>query len=427
VTTVDTDVLVVGGGPSGSATALRLASLGHRVTLVEKRATPRHKACGDILTPRAVAELARLGIDPLDPGRGDGRTGGWAGGNGHRIEGVRLIATGREIAEPWPEHPDLPGHAVALRRDVLDESLRERARGAGVTVLMGHEATAPLAERGFVRGATMSTVDGEREIRARFVVVADGANSRFGRALGTTRAHDWPYGIATRSYWTSPRSSDHWLETWLAIPDANGTPIAGYGWVAPLGDGTVNIGVGVLSSYRDIRGVHVLKLLDTFARQVADRWEIEPGEILKPPTRFRVPLGGSVGPTMGPTFLVVGDAAGVANPFNGDGVDAALMTGRLAADVLDEALTSGNSTSLQRFPTLLADSVGQYHKVGRLAARFVGRPGVLRPVLRVAMRSDRVMGSALRIATRQLRSDEAGSAERAYALASTLSKLAPNW
>ena len=79
VTSVDTDVLVVGGGPSGSATALRLASLGHRVTLVEKRATPRHKACGDILTPRAVAELARLGIDPLDPGRGDGQAGGWAG------------------------------------------------------------------------------------------------------------------------------------------------------------------------------------------------------------------------------------------------------------------------------------------------------------------------------------------------------------
>ena len=301
----------------------------------------------------------------------------------HRIEGVRLIATGREITEPWPEHPDLPDHAVALRRDVLDESLRARAREAGVVVLMGHEATAPLAERGFVRGATMSTIDGEREIRARFVVVADGANSRFGRALGTTRAHDWPYGIATRSYWTSPRSSDHWLETWLAIPDANGTPIAGYGWVAPLGDGTVNIGIGVLSSYRDIRGVHVLKLLDAFARQIADRWEIDPSDMLKPPTRFRVPLGGSVGPTMGPTFLVVGDAAGVANPFNGDGVDAALMTGRLAADVLDEALTSGNSTSLQRYPTLLAESVGQYHKVGRLTARFVGRPGVLRPVLRV--------------------------------------------
>ncbi len=139
-----------------------------------------------------------------------------------------------------------------------------------------------------------------------------------------------------------------------------------------------------------------------------------------------MPLGGSVGPTMGPTFLVVGDAAGAPNPFNGDGVDAALMTGRLAAEVLHEALTSGNSTSLQRYPTLLADSVGDYNKVGRLTARFLGRPAVLRSVLRVGMRSDRVMGSALRIASNQLRS-EAGGAERAYAMAATLSKLAPNW
>ncbi len=419
ITSPDTDVLVVGGGPSGSATALRLASHGHRVTLVEKRPTPRHKACGDILTPRAVAELDRLGVSPLGVSP--------LGLGGQRIEGVRMVACGREITEPWPEHPELPDHAIALRRDVLDEALRERARAAGVTVLMGHEATAPVVDRGFVRGASMSTADGDRAIRARFVVVADGANSRFGRALGTTRAHDWPYGIATRSYWASPRADDRWLETWLAIPDANGTPIAGYGWVAPLGDGTVNIGIGVLSTYRDIRGVHALKLLDAFVRQVADRWHLDPAAVLKPPTRFRVPLGGSVGPTMGPTFLVVGDAAGAANPFNGDGVDAALMTGRLAADVLDEALTTGNSTSLQRYPTALADEVGQYHKVGRLTARFVGRPAVLRPALRVAMRSDRVMGSALRIATRQLRSDAPGAAERTYALAATLSKLAPNW
>ena len=123
MTSVDTDVLVVGSGPAGSSTALRLAALGHRVTLVEKRATPRHKACGDVLTPRAVAELARLGVDPLHPAPG------LAGG--HRIEGVRLVATGREITEPWPDHPDLPGHAVALRRDVLDESLRARAARPG--------------------------------------------------------------------------------------------------------------------------------------------------------------------------------------------------------------------------------------------------------------------------------------------------------
>jgi flavin-dependent dehydrogenase len=131
---------------------------------------------------------------------------------------------------------------------------------------------------------------------------------------------------------------------------------------------------------------------------------------------------------MGPTFLVAGDAAGVANPFNGDGVDAALMTGRLASDVLHEALTVGNSTTLQRYPTLLADEVGQFHKVGRLSARFLGRPMILRPALRLGLRSERVMGAVLRIAANELRDgDRFGGAERTYAVANTIAKFAPNW
>jgi flavin-dependent dehydrogenase len=212
----------------------------------------------------------------------------------------------------------------------------------------------------------------------------------------------------------------------LGIPDAQGTPIAGYGWVIPLGDGTLNVGVAMLSTFRDARGVNALKLLDGFARSIAARWQLDPDRPLKAPTRFRVPLGGSVGPKMGPTFLVAGDAAGMANPFNGDGVDAALMSGRLAAEVLDEALTTGNSTSLQRYPTLLAGQVGTFHQVGRLSARFLGRPAVLRPVLRLGLRSERATGAVLRIAANELR-DGSGGAERVYALASTLARFAPNW
>ncbi len=317
---------------------------------------------------------------------------------------------------------------------MLDAHLRERAIDAGAVVLMGHEATAPIVERGFVRGAVLAT-DAELDpsatrhelVRARFVVVADGANSTFGRGLGTTRHRDWPYGITTRTYFDSPRASESWIESDLGILDASGHPIAGYGWVIPIGNGTVNTGVAVLSTYRYARGVNALKLLDSFTHRIADRWEFDPDAQLKAPTRFRLPLAGSVGPKMGPTFLVVGDAAGMASPFNGDGVDAALMSGRLAGEVLHDALTTGNSTTLQHYPTMLTDALGRYHQVGRLSARFLGRPSILRPALQFGLASDRVAGAALRIATNELRDGSSGGAERAYAIANTIAKFAPRW
>jgi geranylgeranyl reductase family protein len=420
-TQLRTDVLVVGGGPAGAAAGYWLARHGHDVTVIERKSFPREKTCGDGLTPRAVHQLELMGL-------GDGLA------LFHRYSGLRATGMGRELELEWPSHPTFPSYGYVVRRRELDAMVAENAAKAGARLLQGHEAVHPIVERGFVRGATVNRVGEESgrgaagtvEIRAEFTIVADGANSRFGRALGTSRTKEWPYGTAIRSYWATPRHNDPWIESALDVKDRNGNPMPGYGWIFPVGDGTVNIGVGLLSTFRDFKSVNTTHLLDAYAHQIAERWDIEPGSPECRPTSGRIPMGGSVGPKAGPTYLVVGDAAGSVNPFNGEGIDYAYETAHMAADVIHEALVDGNAAALQRYPRLLDDEYGQYFKVARLFARVIGRPTLMRELTRVGMHSRTLMEWVLRIMANLLRPDEIGPAEAAYKAAATLARFAPN-
>jgi geranylgeranyl reductase family protein len=412
--TASTDVLVIGGGPAGASAAYWLAKLGHEVTVVERKAFPREKTCGDGLTPRAVHQLNEMGLgDQL--------------AQFHRYNGLRATGMGRQLELEWPKHPVYPQYGYVVRRRELDTMVARNAVAAGATLLEGHDALQPIVDRGFVRGAVVQPSIGDPlEIRARYVVVADGANSRFGRALGTFRTREWPYGTAIRTYWETPRHAEPWIESALDVKDRNGNPMPGYGWIFPVGDGTVNIGVGLLSTFREFKSVNTTHLLDAYAHQVAERWEIDADHPECKATSGRIPMGGSVGPKAGPSYLVIGDAAGSVNPFNGEGIDYAYETARMAAQVLHEALDAGDPTALQRYPSMLETEYGEYFKVARLFARVIGRPALMRELTRVGMHSRTLMEWVLRIMANLLRPDELGPAEMAYKAAANLVKLAPN-
>lgn len=409
-----TDVLVVGAGPAGAAAAYWLAGQGHRVTVVERREFPRSKACGDVLSPRAVGELQRMGL-------------GDALAQWHRLDGVQVRSHGRHRDLAWPAHRELPAFAVVARRRDLDHVVAAHAAAAGARVLHGHEAVEPIVERGFVRGATVrSAVGTTREMRADFVVVADGANSVFGRALGTFRTRGWPYATAIRSYWRSPRHDDPLLETSFDLTDRSDNILPGYGWVAPVGDGTVNVGVTLLSTARDFKGTNLAHLLEGFVHDAAPRWGIDPAAATGVVRVGRIPMGGSVQPTAGPTFVVAGDAAAAASPFTATGIDAAYETGRIAAEVLHDALTESGPTALQRYPRVLAELHGDQHKMARLWARLLGRPTAMRQLAHGAVRSEALAATMLRIMTGSTRADGFGAAELVERSARTLVKLAPD-
>ncbi len=409
------EVLVVGGGPAGSAAGYWLAEAGRDVVVVERKVFPRDKTCGDGLTPRAVRQLSDMGLEHV------------LAGAHHRTEGLRALGHGMTLELPWPSHPDLPSHGYVVRRRDLDQLTADNAVKSGATMHQGTDVVAPTFDRGILTGATVK--DNEtgvlRDITAKYVVVADGANSRFGRALGTSRDKAWPQGMAIRGYYESPRHDDPFIESALDVRDRNGASMPGYGWIFPLGDGTVNVGIGLVSTFRDWKSVNTSHLMDEWAATAPASWGISPESKRGEPTGGRLPMGASVGPRWGPGWLAIGDAAGSINPFNGEGIEYGYETGRLAARVIDEAIATDDGLVLAQYDRELEAEFGLYFKTGRTFMRLLGHPALMRELTRVGMHSYSLMEWALRIMSNSLRPDELGPAEAAYKAVAQLARVLP--
>ena len=409
------DLLVIGGGPAGSSAAFWAAEHGLDVVFVERKSFPREKTCGDGLTPRAVKQLHDMGLASTLTGY-------------HRVDGLRAIAHHRTIELAWPDHPIYPNYGYVIRRAELDTFVAENAVERGAVLRSHTEALAPVVRNGMLVAATVRDHDTgiTEDITARYIIVADGSNSRFGRALGTTRDRSYPQGMAIRGYYESPMHDDPWIESALDVRDRSGNSLPGYGWIFPVGNGTINVGVGLLSTFRDWKSVNTSHLMREFAATMPAHWKIDPEAPIAPPTGGRLPMAGSVGPKVGPNWLIAGDAAGSINPFNGEGIDYAYETGRLAATLVAEALATRNGLAIQQYPKLLDDEFRLYFKVARLFAKLIGNPALMRELTRVGMHSHSLMDWALRIMANLLRPDEIGPAEAAYKAIAVLARLVPD-
>ncbi len=373
----EVDVAVVGGGPSGAAAAHYLATKGHNVLVVEGKEFPREKTCGDGLTPRAVKQLQLMGL-------GD-EISRWT-----TVTGLRIHGTSTSMDLPFPELHDWPSYGLVKPRKDLDSIVLSHAEEAGAKVLFHTKAIEPVFDRGVCTGL-IAKRDGEtEEIQARFVVCAEGSATKFARSLGRERNESYPMGFAIRQYFTSPMASSGWFEAFLNVRSLDDA-IPAYGWVFPVGDGTVNAGVGLLSTYGKWRDVNLHKLQHDFIASLPKDWEINEHTVCSKPRAGRLFMGGSVYPAQGPGFLMTGDAAGYINPCNGEGIAYAYETGRIAARHMDDALRDGSSPILSAYSAELEDTYGAYYRLGRRFVKVIGHPILMEKLVSLGMRSRKVM------------------------------------
>ena len=395
-----TDVLVVGAGPAGSAAAAWAARAGRDVVLADAAVFPRDKACGDGLTPRAIAELDLLGV------------GDWVRARG-RNRGLRAAGFGQELLLPWPGG-SLPDHGAAVPRTELDARIREVALADGAVPVESARAVDVERDGDRVTGVVFALPDGgHATIGCSRLVVADGARSPLGRVLGRQWHRDTAYGVAARGYVDSGRSDDEWISSHLELRDADGELLSGYGWVFPLGGGQVNIGVGTLATARRPAGVQLRVLLDAYARGRREDWELD-GEVRAPASAL-LPMGGAVSGVAGRNWALVGDAAGCVNPLNGEGIDYGLETGRDLAALLGEADWS------QAWPATLRHNYGTAFSIARRLAGLLTLPRLLPAAGPVGMRSRALMTVALRVMGNLVTAADRDVVARAWRVAGRLS------
>ncbi|MCB0939528.1 MAG: geranylgeranyl reductase family protein [Mycobacterium sp.] len=367
------DVVIVGAGPAGSAAAAWAARAGREVLVIDSAEFPRDKACGDGLTPRAVLELQRLGL------------GDWL--DAHiRHHGLRLSGFGAAVEVPWPG-PSFPGWGSAVPRTELDDRIRKVAEDSGAAMLLGVKAVdADRDSAGRVSAVVLA--DGSR-VRCGSLIVADGARSTFGRALGRQWHQETVYGVAARGYLASPRADEPWISSDLELRSVDGQVLPGYGWIFPLGNGEVNIGVGALATAKRPADIALRPLIKHYTDLKRSSWGFE-----GPPRAVSsalLPMGGAVSGVAGPNWVLIGDAAACVNPLNGEGIDYGLETGRLAAEML------GSPDLATAWPALLQDHYARGFSVARRLGLLLTLPRFLPLTGPVAMRSTRLMALAVRV------------------------------
>jgi geranylgeranyl reductase family protein len=327
------DAVVVGAGPAGSIAALVLARGGARVALADKAVFPRDKACGDLIGPRGVQVLADLGLTVTDVGHGS--------------DLLAVGPSGRRSRLPAFPGRGYPGHGIVVPRVSFDHALREAALAAGAVGVRARITAVDQDPDGTVR----AVLAGGQRLAGDVIIGADGALSPVARLAGMLDPGAALWGFAVRAYVPGEVP----LPLLVLLESAPWRIYPGYGWLFPGADGQANVGIGIgMGGTRHsapLRGD-----LDRFTTLLRSRGDLRPGTDIGPVVGGWLRMGGTGTPPAAGNVLLVGDAAGLINPLQGEGIAPAMISARLAAEaVLADPCLAGPT-----YTRALAQTFGRY-------------------------------------------------------------------
>lgn len=369
------DVVVVGGGPSGSAAGWMAARNGADVVVCDKAVFPRDKPCGDGITPRAIRLLNDMGL-------------GAELSRFQPVDRIRLFGAGRVRNTKWPARRGYPSHGYVIPRTELDVLVLQAANRAGARVLEATRVVEPIVEDGIVRGVRVTSNGREEDIRADVVIAADGASSPLGRALDIVPASGSATAFAVRAQVECRRSEPNVLEAYATLTE-NGRLLPGYGWVFPMSDGRVNVGVGFITRPNETQMPNLARVMDSFVDSLPAEWElpslkeVRKAGLLK---GWQLPMGMVNWPPWRPGFLAVGDAASVIKPTTGAGISRGLHSGLIGGDAAVAALDKGGPTDLSPYAARLEAIWGSYYRNGMAFHRLVAEEKKMERVTSVGMK-----------------------------------------